>query len=140
MIKYIKDQIEAMTPEQLKRAVATDVMGLSIYHYDKDVEERCYYMLWDENMNHMAKFIGYHTDERKTEEEAWADCPDFINDFNATFSIIEKLKEKEYGVNIYVQKGFEPEVTLFVWRGECGSFRGKTLGEAVCKVALVVMK
>jgi hypothetical protein len=88
MSKYTKEQIEAMTPEQLKRAVATDVMGLSIYHYDKDYEANCYYMLVD-GLDPVARFDGLTTGERKTEEEAWADCPDYLTDHSALWEMEE---------------------------------------------------
>jgi hypothetical protein len=91
-INYTKEQIEAMTPEQLKRAVATDVMGLHMYHYDKDHPDNCYYMLFN-GMDAVADdYDGWHTAERKTEEEAWADCPDYLNDISAAWKVIEAIQ------------------------------------------------
>lgn len=92
MSKYTKEQIDSMTPEQLKRAIATDVMGLSIYHYDKDYEANCYFMLVDENFEVVSNdYFNPRNGECKTEEEAWKDCPDFLNDPVLALKVFEKF-------------------------------------------------
>jgi hypothetical protein len=54
-----------------------DILGYHIYHYDKDVESRCYYQLWDESGDPAAFKTGKGLDwgQRKTPEEAWEDMP-----------------------------------------------------------------
>ncbi len=44
-------------------------LGYTMYHYDKDVESRCYFMLVDPDGDYSDK-------ERKTEAEAWEDFED----------------------------------------------------------------
>lgn len=137
-MKYSKEQIDSMTPEQLKRAIATDVMGLSIYHYDKDWEDNCYYVLWNEALEPVAKYEGWNTGERKTEEEAWADCPDYLNDITAAFEVAEKFKLRGFLLNFL--EGNSSEVgwhctTEYKWH-----VRGcETPAEAIVKAALLAV-
>ncbi|MBY3623788.1 hypothetical protein HGO21_30190 [Acinetobacter sp. CUI P1] len=72
--KWLKNgkEINSMTDQQLNRALA-ELMGYTVYHYDKDVPERCYYMLVDPTGD-------YSTIERPTEEIAWLDAPWFTGD------------------------------------------------------------
>ena len=51
-------------------------LGYTIYHYDKGYETSCYYMLMDGESNGVV--VG-REGERKTEDEAWSDCPRFTN-------------------------------------------------------------
>jgi hypothetical protein len=150
MSKYTKEQIEAMTPEQLKRAVATDVMGLSIYHYDKDVESRCFYMLWDEHCDPVARFDGMTTGERKTEELAWADCPDYIGNVTAAWLVMDAIKEKHDHIGLYYSQCMDDRWTFAIndiVDGEDGMpdmnealFEASTASEAICKAALLAVK
>lgn len=73
----------------LNRAIA-DMLGYSIYHYDKDVAENCYYMLMDPNWDRVV--YGLHAGERRTEEQAWADPPDFSGDIAYAWQVVEKMQ------------------------------------------------
>jgi hypothetical protein len=79
---------------QIDRLIAEHVMGLRIYHYDKDIAERCYYMLVDENWDYAGDDFGRHAGERETEAEAWEkDCPHYSTDISAAWRVVEKLGE-----------------------------------------------
>lgn len=61
-------------------------LGYHIYHYDKDVESRCYYQLWEPDGNP----IGLYPDnEYKTEVEAWQDVPQWDGDLNLALKLLE---------------------------------------------------
>ncbi|MFB6364497.1 hypothetical protein ACFCP7_10585 [Paenibacillus elgii] len=67
-------------------------MNWQIYHYDKDFEERCYFMLVDENFDAIAAdYADPRNGERKTEAEAWDDCPDFSRDISAAWEVEAKI-------------------------------------------------
>lgn len=69
-----------MSNRRLDYLAGERLLGYTIYHYDKDVAERCYYMLMDANFDPVYDlFKG----ERKTEAEAWEDCPYFGSDWGA---------------------------------------------------------
>lgn len=61
-------------------------LGYHIYHYDKDVAERCYYQLWEPD-----GAIGglYPDNEYKTEVEAWQDVPKWDSDLNLALMLLE---------------------------------------------------
>jgi len=89
-----RDEILAMKPgRELTKLVAIHVMKYQIYHYDKDRKENCYYMLVDEEGNAVTDEIGLHAGERKTEEEAWDDCPKFSEDITAAWEAEAKIAE-----------------------------------------------
>ncbi len=83
-----------MTDNEINRLVAERVMGWSIYHYDKDIAANCYYILVDTELNPVAAFDGWHTGERKTEAEAWADAPAYCTDPAAWAGLLVWLKEQ----------------------------------------------
>lgn len=75
-------------------------LGYSVYHYDKDYPNQCFYMLMDSNYEPVAdmewkrfteeyKTRRLHTGERKTEAEAWKDAPQFSTDLNAAFTLLD---------------------------------------------------
>ncbi|MDH6427246.1 MULTISPECIES: hypothetical protein [unclassified Paenibacillus] len=64
-------------------------MGYTIYHYDKDVAERCYFELTAPDGYPEIVFGG----ERKTELEAWADVPNYCNDPAASLEVQAKAIE-----------------------------------------------
>lgn len=76
--------------------VATDVMCWSVYHFDKDVPERCYYMLVNESFDSVVNEVGWNAGERKTEEEVWEDCPHFTTDISAAWEVIDKLSKTHF--------------------------------------------
>lgn len=82
-----------MTDQQLNRALA-ELMGYTVYHYDKDVPERCYYMLVDPTGD-------YSTIERPTEAIAWLDEPWFTGDPAASLEV--QVKATRVDVSGYIQ-------------------------------------
>ncbi|WDM22627.1 BC1872 family protein [Paenibacillus polymyxa] len=82
----------SMQPRERDAWIAKDVMCWSVYRYDKDVPERCYYMLVNESFDSVVNEVGWNAGERKTEEEAWEDCPHFTTDISAAWEVIEKAE------------------------------------------------
>jgi hypothetical protein len=80
---------------ELNKLVAVVVMEYTVYHYDKDYAENCYYMLMDEGFNPVVPMVN-RAGERKTEAEAWADAPDFSADWNLIKPIAEKLRGEKW--------------------------------------------
>jgi hypothetical protein len=78
--------------EQLKRQVGTEVMGYSIYHYDKDFAENCYYMLMDREYDPVS--MRYRENERPTEEAVWLDCPDFTSRLDAVRLMEDEIERR----------------------------------------------
>ena len=68
----------SLSDKEKSKFIAENVLGWSIYNYDKDVPERCYSMLMDENFDPVANDVpwSWRNGERETEELAWDDCPD----------------------------------------------------------------
>jgi hypothetical protein len=63
-------------------------LGYHIYHYDKDVEGRCYYQLWQPD----GEPVGlYHDNEYKTELEAWQVAPCWDSDLNLAFELLKDV-------------------------------------------------
>lgn len=77
-----------LTDQQLNRALA-ELMGYTVYHYDKDVPERCYYMLVDPTGD-------YSMIERPTEAMAWLDAPWYTGDPAASLEIQEAALKADY--------------------------------------------
>lgn len=89
-----REEIEELEAgEELDKLVAIHVMGWSIYHYDKDVPERCYYMLVDSGLDAVADDMpwSWRNGERKTEEEAWKDNKPWSTDITAAWKVFEKF-------------------------------------------------
>lgn len=76
-----------MSERELYIALA-QALGWSVYHYDKDVESRCYYMLMDHEFDPVVIFDG----ERKTEEEAWDDAA-FLLRFEGMDTVLNRMIE-----------------------------------------------
>lgn len=99
---------EALSDEQLNIEVAK-VAGYSIYHYDKDYEHNCYYMLWEPNsidwagqgdwerFGHEIRERRFRAGERKTEEEAWKDAPYFASDLRKIWPLFEAHDLTKHG-------------------------------------------
>ncbi|OMD66030.1 hypothetical protein BSK62_13260 [Paenibacillus odorifer] len=81
-------QVKDKTDQQLNRALA-ELMGYTVYHYDKDVAERCYFELTAPDGYPEIVFGG----ERITELEAWADVPNYCNDPAASLEVQAKAIE-----------------------------------------------
>ena len=89
-----REEILAMKPgPELDKLIAEHVMGWSIYRYDKDVPERCYYMLVDKSFDPVVDGGYWNAGERKTEEEAWKDNSPFSTDISAAWKVDEKIRE-----------------------------------------------
>ena len=60
---------------EMDKAIGQYIFKYWVDHYDKDYAENCYYCLMDGSGDEVIP--GLHEVERRTEEEAWADCPEF---------------------------------------------------------------
>lgn len=76
-----------MTKTELKIKIAK-MLGYSIYHYDKDHPEHCYYMLWDAEGQPVVPI--YPENQRKTEAEAWQDAPNWPEDIALALTLWSK--------------------------------------------------
>ena len=66
-------------------------LGYTVYHYDKDYAENCYYMLMDAAFDPVVPmFKG----ARKTEAEAWADVPRFSDDLTAAGLLEDAIERR----------------------------------------------
>jgi hypothetical protein len=87
-----------VAPMDLNRQIA-EKLGYHVYHYDKDIPERCYYMLMDPDgdpawANLNFNEIGPRAGERKTEDEAWRDCPNWKGDLSLAIELLDDRKFK----------------------------------------------
>lgn len=136
-----REEILAMKPgPELDKMIAEHVMGWSIYRYDKDVPERCYYMLVDKSFDPIADDGTWNAGERKTEEEAWKDNRPFSTDISAAWEVADKLK-----IAIIPQSSSAPDNLKYLARAEW-DFRqneidvfAETAPEAISKVALLAV-
>lgn len=90
-----REEIEQMPAgRELDRLIAEKVLGLSVYHYDKDHADNCYFMLMDTEGDPVL-FTGRHRDaERKTEAAAWGDCPAYSTDIAAAWEVLMEMKDR----------------------------------------------
>lgn len=77
-------------------------LGFYVYHYDKDVEPNCYYMLWTPDSanwvghdgryahEHLREPLGWHVGERKTEAEAWDDMPNWTGNDRTALTLSDE--------------------------------------------------
>lgn len=128
---------------EMDRLIAEKVMGYTVYHYDKDHPNNCYYMLMDADFDPVLFTGNYRDSEKKTEEEAWNDCPEFSTDILAAWEVVKKLGELGFTV-IIEWKGSDrvyagtAEVTL-VKRIYTEGHGVGTLPEAICQAALMAI-
>jgi hypothetical protein len=83
----------AEAEKSINRQIA-EKLGYHVYHYDKDVPERCYYQLWDAEGDPVALRTrpgseSRRNGERETEAEAWEDCPDWQGDIKWAVELLE---------------------------------------------------
>lgn len=76
---------------EMDKAIGQHIFKYWVDHYDKDYAENCYYCLMDGSGD--AVIPGFYG-ERKTEEEAWNDCPEFSTDIAAAWEVWDYLKNK----------------------------------------------
>lgn len=109
----IEAKTSTLTNAEINRNIA-ELKGYSIYHYDKDVLERCYFQLWDEDGDPVVWKI--YEGQRKTEEEAWQDVPDWASDLNTAFELVAKgciftlgysYANPEFKATIYGHVGYD---------------------------------
>lgn len=92
------EQLQSLSDSELDRLSATEVMGYHMYHYDKDHESNCYYLLVDgiDAVNPISMFSGF-----KTEKEAWRDWQPTSN-MNQAMELVNEIKGclhlREHGV------------------------------------------
>ena len=82
---------------EMDKAIGQHIFKYWVDHYDKDCAENCYYCLMDGSGD--AVIPGLHEGERRTEEEAWADCPEFSTDIAAAWEVLNKFTHKEPCIN-----------------------------------------
>jgi len=105
--------------DDLRREIA-ERLGWQVYHYDKG--RPAYYLLVDENFDALGK-------ERNTEEEAWADAPDWPRDLNAAMGLVPEIYRLKLVVWPIDNAGPRCYAEIeYVWTGG-----GDTPAEAVCR-------
>ena len=73
---------------EMDKAIGQHIFKYWVDHYDKDYAENCYYCLMDGSGD--AVIPGFYG-ERKSEEEAWNDCPEFSTDIAAAWEVVERM-------------------------------------------------
>lgn len=141
-----REQILAMEPgRELDKLVAIHVMGYSMYHYDKDVEENCYYMLVDDELDPVAEWESYNIrqGERKSEEEAWRDCPKYSESISSAWEVVGKMRKTHWvdisgGLKLELVSPYTCQIGTY---GVPGSLyaEGDTAPEAICKASLLAV-
>ena len=136
-----REEVLAMEPgKELDKLVAIHVMGWSIYHYDKDVEERCYYMLVDSGLDPVAddEPWTWHNGERKTEAEAWEDNLPWSTDKTSAWVVLEKSETFQLSKlpdgDLRIKYGGQYQCFINTNKN-CGY--GASASEAICKAALL---
>ncbi len=81
---------------EMDKAIGQHIFKYWVDHYDKDYAENCYYCLMDGSGD--AVIPGFYG-ERKSEEEAWADCPEFSTDIAAAWEVLNKFTHKKPCIN-----------------------------------------
>lgn len=144
-----KEQIEAMPAgRDMDKLIALQVMGYTMYHYDKDVAEMCYYMLLDAEGDAVVFRANYREGEHATEEKAWADCPAFSADIAAAWQVVDKLRADGYGHGHTLPSPLPahfdplPRWALISWTfykpdHKTGYNRAETTPLAICRAALL---
>jgi hypothetical protein len=130
-----KEEILKMYSGRELDILIAKVMGYSVYHYDKDHPDNCYYMLVDEHFDQVAPYEGWRSGERKTEELAWEDCPEFSSDVSLAMELVEHLRRKGFGFSLRMDNIIWAEL----YGLGLGYFTcvGYTVPEAICKATLL---
>lgn len=118
-------------------------LGYLIYHYDKDVRERCFYMLMapdgsfpaQEETSEIGEH-GIHAGERKTEAEAWEDLPHFSTDANVALNLVDEVEFNLTNYNNDAARLYTGEFGL--WEAVVESYyaMGDTPALAICRAWL----
>ena len=123
---------------ELDRLVAEKVMDYSMYHYDKDYKDACYWMLLDSEGDSVEWRPDYRDIEHKTEAEAWAACPKFSTNVAAAFDVIREIN-KNYRLRFANLRmhGIKDEVWTADLTGEPRYIAAAHTPElAICRAAL----
>lgn len=137
-----REEILAKEPgPELDKLIAEHVMGWSIYRYDKDVPERCYYMLVDKSFDPVVDGGYWNAGERKTEEEAWKDNRPFSTDISAAWEVVTHLMNDRKDVIVQcvsfeVNRLFDCAIYEHEEEVAVTSMLGSA-PEAICKAALL---
>lgn len=117
-------------PGELNKQLAIK-LGYTVYHYDKDRAENCYYSLQDPHGDPVISI--FREGERKTEEGAWADTPNFDSDLNLLFEI---LNRRVYTIHHTVDDIYEVTIERSPFLGSPVDDKSNDLGEAIVKALL----
>lgn len=122
----------------LDRQVAL-ALGYTIYHYDKDYAKNCYYMLM--TPNHEPAALGWHDGERRTEAEAWMDCPRFSTDIQAAWIVVEAMRAQAWQIqlntNDYLYDSWS--CAFFHHEHKQAVASGGTVQIAICRAAVAAL-
>lgn len=141
-MELTREKVLAMVEgKELDRLVAERIMGWQMYHYNKDVPSRCYYMLVDENWDAVADDVPFtlQNGERKTEEEAWNDNKSFSTEISAAWEVLEKLVDNGFtvGASKYAENNLYYAHVLKNGVDICDVQMMSSAPEAICKAALL---
>lgn len=99
-------------------------LGYTVYHYDKDYAENCYYMLMDAQFNPV---VSMFKGARQTEAEAWGDAPMFSADPEAAHLLEDEIERRDlqrsYIVALLSGVGSDVEyAATHVWYADAADF------------------
>lgn len=137
------EKILNMPIKEANLLIAKEIFGYHVYHYDKDYKDNCYYILVDLNMNQVAPYWNGRKAQRKTEEEAWNDCPDFFKDMNNAWEVYLQImkgfhsqKEKFYKSLQQIVGRYSP----ITWEyPEVFTMLREDMPNAICRAALMTV-
>lgn len=131
-----EDILSMESGRKLDKLIALHVMGQSVYHYDKDHEENCYYELIDSEGYAVDPFGG----ERDTEEEAWDTCSYYSESLNDAWEVVEGLQKSHLYTDVRTCADFyEVWITDHSKGNQTVTVAHPELPEAICKAALLAV-
>lgn len=128
-------------PSELNLQLAKK-LGYSVYHYDKGPADTCYYSLQDSHGEPVVSV--FKEGERKTEDAAWGDCPNFMDNIPLLLEIISNR-------NFVITHGpatastdseivYSVDIEPYEWQGKIPKpfSQGDDLGETILRAILQV--
>jgi hypothetical protein len=142
-----QNQIRQMPAgREMDKLIAEQVMGISMYHYDKGHPDNCYFMLLDADGDPVLFAPRFRDAERKTEAEAWQDCPCYSTDIAAAWQVVEKLTADGWGHKHHVYSKYA-EMPGWQWTfmqsgkgpNSISGAEAETAPLAICRAALLAI-